>query len=304
MQRPATDAQIAFRDAMVASGVLVPMGVDGLVGKGRSFVQVFSGLDRLLSAQVHDEPIELFRFPPLIPRSVLERTDYPRSFPDLIGTIHSFDGGDREHAVLVDLLESGQDWSAALSATEVTLLPASCYPLYPMLTGRLAEGGRTFDVLGTCFRNEPSADAARQQVFHQREFVRVGAPDQAMAFRDHWLERSLDLLGGLGLEVRAEIANDPFFGRAGRMLAANQKNAELKYEIVATVGDADHPTAITSCNCHLDHLGGAFGISLDDGEPAHSACVGFGMERIALALFSAHGTELSAWPLKVKEQLW
>jgi hypothetical protein len=125
-----------------------------------------------------------------------------------------------------------------------------------------------------------------------------------MEFRDAWLERALELLTGLGLDVRSEIANDPFFGRAGRMLAANQKSAELKYEIVATVGDADHPTAITSCNCHLDHLGGAFGITLPDGEPAHSACVGFGMERITLALFAAHGTELSAWPLKVKEQLW
>jgi len=305
MSRPATGPQVAFRDRMVDAGVVVPMGVDGLLGKGRAFVEVFSGLDALLTAGVAGEGHELFRFPPLIPRWVLERTDYLRSFPDLIGSIHSFRGGDADHAELLALLEGGADWAQALATTEVTLLPASCYPLYPMVApGPLPEGGRIFDVLGTCFRNEPSADAARQQVFHQREFVHIGSPDSTLAFRDMWLERALETLSGLGLEVRSEVANDPFFGRAGRMLAANQRATELKYEIVATVGDAEHPTAIASCNCHQDHLGAAFGIAQADGEVAHSACVGFGMERITLALFSAHGTDPAAWPASVRGRLW
>ena len=303
--RAATDAQTTFRDRMVEAGVIVPMGVDGLLGKGRAFMDVFSGLDALLSATVQGEPHEFFRFPPLVPRSVLERTDYPRSFPDLIGTIHSFSGGDADHAELVRMLGDGEDWTQALDATEVTLLPASCYPLYPMAAGQpLPDGGRTFDVLGTCFRNEPSADAARQQIFHQREFVRIGSPDDALDFRDMWLARSLEILTGLGLDVRSEVANDPFFGRAGRMLAANQRGAALKYEVVATVGDAEHPTAIASCNCHQDHLGAAFGIDQTDGTVAHSACVGFGMERIVLALFAAHGTDLAGWPTDVRSRLW
>ena len=105
------------------------------------------------------------------------------------------------------------------------------------------------------------------------------------------------------LDVRDEVANDPFFGRAGRMLAANQRGDALKFEVVATIANADKPTAIVSCNCHQDHLTVPFGISTADGGVAHSACVGFGMERIVLALFAAHGMTLGSWPVDVVECL-
>ena len=306
MSRPATDNQVAFRDRMVDSGVLVPMGVDGLLGRARRFVEVFGGLDALLTRAVRAEDLELFRFPPVVPRALLERTDYVRSFPDLIGSIHSFSGNDADHAALLRIAEDGGDWGASLTSTDVTLLPASCYPLYPMVAdeGPLGADGRTFDVLGSCFRNEPSADAARMQQFHQREFVRIGSPEATVAHRDQWLDRSMEMLSGLGLNVTSEVANDPFFGRAGRMLAANQRGAALKFEVLATVGDPDVPTAIASCNCHQDHLGAAFGLELADGSVAHSACIGFGMERVVLALFSAHGTDLGAWPADVRDRLW
>ncbi len=111
-------------------------------------------------------------------------------------------------------------------------------------------------------------------------------------------------MGQLGLDVAPEVANDPFFGRAGRMLATNQKQSTLKYEVVATVASDERKTAIVSCNCHQDHLTVPFEVSTADGEVAHSACVGFGLERIVLALFSAHGTDLGDWPREVRDRLW
>ena len=36
---------------------------------------------------------------------------------------------------------------------------------------------------------------------------------------------------------------------------------------------------------------------------AHSACVGFGLERIALALFRKHGFDPDRWPHDVKQVL-
>jgi hypothetical protein len=44
-------------------------------------------------------------------------------------------------------------------------------------------------------------------------------------------------------------------------------------------------------------------MSTDDGHVAHSACFGFGLDRIALALFYAHGLRLDEWPLEVRERL-
>ena len=100
-----------------------------------------------------------------------------------------------------------------------------------MLAGELPEGGRLFDVLGTCFRHEPSDDPARMQAFHMHEFVHVGTPESALAFRDDWLGRSPADDGRPRAEVDADVANDPFFGRVGSMLAANQRESALKFEL-------------------------------------------------------------------------
>ena len=293
-----------FHDQLAEAGVLVDSTVKGLYGKGRAFVETFDGLERYVTRAGEDKAPELLRFPPMLPREHFINTDYLRSFPDLIGSVHSFMGGDKDHAELLRRLEAGEDWSKSLDQTQLVLLPAACYPLYPMSTGQLPDGGRTFDVLGTCFRHEGSDDPARMMVFHQHEFVHIGTPDSALTHRDMWVDRSLELMGALGLRVEAVVANDPFFGRAGRMLAVNQRQSELKYEIVATVANEDKPTAIVSCNCHQDHLTVPFDISSADGERAHSACVGFGMERIVLALFAAHGTDIGAWPADVRDRLW
>ena len=304
MARVASDEQVAFGHALAAAGILVPSSVKGVYGKGPSFVATFDGIDRFVTEAGRPNDPEVYRFPALLPREHLVRTDYPRSFPDLVGSIHGFEGGNAEHAELMRRIDEGADWSAGLTATDLVLLPAACYPVYPMLTGELPEGGRLFDVLGTCFRHEPSDDPARMQTFHQHEFVHVGTPESALAFRDSWLERSQQMMDDLALEIVADVANDPFFGRAGSMLAASQRERALKFELLATVSSADEPTAITSCNCHLDHLTGPFAISAAGGGEAHSACVGFGVERITLALFAAHGLDTDKWPRNVRKRLW
>jgi seryl-tRNA synthetase len=304
MERPATERQAAFQQALVGAGILHPSSVKGVYGRGPAFVAAFEGVDRFVSDAGRGDDPEVYRFPAVIPREVLVRTDYLRSFPDLVGSIHGFDGDDRAHAALLRELDAGGDWSAALAPADLVLLPAACYPLYPMLEGELPAGGRLFDVLGTCFRREPSDDPARMQAFHMHEFVHVGTPDSARAFRDRWLERSQQMMADLGLAAEPDVANDPFFGRAGSMLAANQRESALKFELLATVSDREHPTAIVSCNCHLDHLTVPFGISSAGGGEAHSACVGFGLERIVLGLFAAHGLDTARWPHETQKRLW
>ena len=295
-----SDCYIELQERLVAAGVLMRSPVKGLYGKGTAFVRVFDGLDRLVTRTGQLDHPEVMRFPPLIPRSHFMKTDYLRSFPDLIGSVHSFLGGNAEHAAMLHRSSDGDDWARDLDPTELMLVPAACYPIYPVITGTLPEGGRTFDVLGMCFRHEGSDDPARMMTFHQHEFVHVGTPTSARSFRDLWLERATSLMRSLELDVTSEVANDPFFGRAGRMLAANQRDDALKFEVVAAVANPEKPTAIVSCNCHQEHLTVPFEINTCDGEIAHSACVGFGMERIVLALFARHGTSVDDWPAPVR----
>ena len=136
------------------------------------------------------------------------------------------------------------------------------------------------------------------------ELVFVGTPDDAMAHRDAGLERGLQLLRDLGLEMDSVPANDPFFGRLGTMLAANQLEDAAKLEGVTPICSVEKPTAIMSGNYHGDHFGKPFEITTADGETAHSSCVAFGVDRITLALLHAHGLDPGRWPSSTRARLF
>ena len=142
------------------------------------------------------------------------------------------------------------------------------------------------------------------QAFRVREFVRVGSPDAVIDWRNMWLARGVELLLSLGLPAKSDVAADPFFGRGGRMLAASQKEQKLKFEVLVPVISEEKPTAVCSFNYHQEHFGKIFDISTPDGAIAQTACLGFGMERVVMALFRTHGYVPSEWPKAVRDRLW
>lgn len=298
-----SSAEQAFTDELVRNGLLIPCGVPGVFGKGRVFESVLDALDRLISETAQGEGAEFMRFPPIINRKNFERSEFLNSFPQLAGSVFSFNGTDEQHRELVRRLGSGEDWSALQQMTDVVLTPAACYPLYPLCSGTLPEAGRLVDLSSWCFRHEPSPDPARMQMFRLRELVRLGEPEAVYGWREDWLQRGLKLLRALELPVVDEPASDPFFGRGGRLLAANQREQKLKFELLVPIASRK-PTAIMSFNYHQDHFGSLFGIHTADGATAHTACLGFGMERIVLALLKTHGFEQAAWPPGVRQKLW
>jgi seryl-tRNA synthetase len=87
------------------------------------------------------------------------------------------------------------------------------------------------------------------------------------------------------------------------MLAANQRNQELKFELLVQIAGSE-PTAVSSFNYHQEHFAAKYGLTLADGNTAHTACLGFGQERIVLALLHTHGLEPAAWPAAVRGKLW
>ena len=295
--------QAQFRGQLLDARLLYATGVDGLYLRSERFEKIIRGIDALVSRAGAGTAEETLHFPLLMPRELLERTNYPRSFPDLTGVVSGFLDEESAHGRLMAALDAPDpdEWTTLLRPTDLGLCSAACHPLYPTQTGTLPEGGRVVEVFGQCFRREPSIDPARMQSFRQHEFVYLGTPDGARAHRDAWVQRALDLHRSLGLSVAADEANDPFFGRAGRLLAAQQRTGQLKIEILASIASPAAPTAITSANIHLDHFGEEFGIRLPDGRTAHTACVGFGVERIALALLRVHGLDPDEWDPSLRE---
>jgi seryl-tRNA synthetase len=292
-----------FTAGLVEHGLIIPSGELGVFGRGAVFEQVLEGFNHRVSQLARDDGAEPQNFPPLIARSLLEKVHYLDSFPHLCGAVHSFTGNALQAMALAERANSGGNWGELLTQTGVTLNPAACYPVYPSLAGTLPEGGRLVTLLGWVYRHEPSPEPTRMQSFRVREFVRAGSAEQVVAWRDMWLQRGLDLLQALGLPATSDVAADPFFGRGGKVLAANQIEQRLKFEVLVPVISAEAPTAVCSFNFHQQHFGNTFGIRTPDGQAANTACLGFGLERVTMALFKHHGFTPKAWPQAVRELL-
>ncbi len=277
--------ETSFLGDLVDAALLLPTAVPGVYGRSGTFEDVLLRFDALVTRETESDGAEVVRFPPVLPRETLETTGYLGSFPNLAGSVWSFDGDEEQALDLGARAAAHEDWSALQRMTAVSLIPAACYPVYPWVAaaGPLPSGGRLVDICCYCFRNEPSHDPARMQSFRQREHVRLDTPAVVAAWHRDWVDRGGEILASIGLHTEAVPANDPFFGRAGRMLKANQREQGLKLERVHPIA-TETPTAIMSINYHQDHFGRDFDLRTEDGEVAHTACFGFGLERITLAL--------------------
>jgi seryl-tRNA synthetase len=304
--RPATPDQAALLSELIDRRLLIDTGVPGVYGRGGDFEDVHERIAGLVTRAGAREDPEQLRFPPVLPRRDLETVGYLKSFPHLAGSIFAFSGSEGQAAEQYERACRHEDWSEFQSMSDLVLTPAACYPVYPAIAarGKLPAGGVTVDAGGAyVFRHEPSGDPARLQMFHQREIVRIGEPETVQAWRDVWRERAVELLRGIGLQVELDVATDPFFGRSGRMLAASQREQQLKFEVMTHITESE-PTAVASFNYHQDHFASAYGIRLANGGEAHTACLGFGLERITIALLSTHGFDIQAWPAEVHDRLW
>ena len=84
-------------------------------------------------------------------------------------------------------------------------------------------------------------------------------------------------------------------------MARSQRDHELKLELLISLASPGRTTACVSFNLHLDKMAQAFGLAFEGGEAAHTACVGFGLERLALAVLRRHGTDETAWPAALRD---
>ena len=292
-----------FRAALIEAGLLVPGSALGVFHRSFEFEGILRGIETYVSRAGHDARQRQLFCAPLLAQSVLVKSDYVISFPNLVGVLTSFARGEEALPELVEQVEAGGDWSSLFSSSGLALGGAACHHIYPTIAGvTVSPEGLRYEVQASCHRHEPSEDPARMQSFSMREFVFVGTEADAVSHRETWLHRGADLFDQLGLPVDIVPANDPFFGRAGKLMGANQREKAAKFELVTAI-TSHRPGAIASGNYHGDHFGRAFEISVSEGSTAHSSCFAFGLERIALALLRRHGLDVATWPSPVRSLL-
>jgi len=288
----------------LAAVLFRPMSIDGVYARTPLYEEVIDRLSAFISR--HREPAsEVLRFPPVMSRQQLEKSGYLKSFPNLLGCVCALHGTEAEIRRAADRHEVGGDWTASLAASDLVLSPAACYPVYPLAASRgpVPTGGLRFDVACDCFRREPSKHLDRLQSFRMREYVYIGSTQEVVRFRERWIDKGQRLADELALPHRVATASDPFFGRTGQVMAVSQLQASLKFELLVPVRSAEQPTACMSFNYHQDHFGTTWGLRTEAGEVAHTACVAFGMDRLAVALFWKHGLDTRKWPAAVRNAL-
>jgi seryl-tRNA synthetase len=290
--------------SFIAEALFKSMGVDGVYARTALYVHVVERLEAYITRQ-RDPRAEIMRFPPVMSRKQLEKSGYLKSFPNLLGCVCALHGSEASIRSAVERHENGGDWTTSATSSDLVLSPAACYPVYPIVAARgpLPAGGSLFDIEADVFRHEPSRSLDRLQSFRMREFVRVGSPDEILQFRESWMIKSRGLAADLKVPFTVDVANDPFFGRVGQVMAVSQRQQALKFELLIPYYLGAAPTACMSFNYHREHFGQVWGIRDTRGELAHTGCVAFGIDRLTVALFAIHGLNLQKWPSVTKAAL-
>lgn len=279
-----------------ASGWLWDAG-PGLVGLRGPVMDLLREIESELEALARLETESEWRTPAGVSFETLERAQYFASFPQWLTTASHLSGDESALSGIASSPTPGVAARNALGKPETVLPPAVCYHTYAALAGSVLEAPLIMSAEATCWRHEGERLAALERgwAFTMREIVCLGSERDVRGLLDRGVSLAESLAYKLGLEVRLEVASDPFFAPTSRGRAALQRIKGLKHELVLRFPDG-RPLAIASFNDHERFFGEAFDITLLSGDHAASGCVAFGIERWLLAVLATHGTSASDWP--------
>jgi len=273
-------------------------------------LQLFRYFDTALAGLEKHWTTQELLTPTLIPADVLAKCDYFRSFPNTVtfachlepeaSVINRFRARHEKRTTL------DREALADMATPEACLSPAVCYHVYHRNQGlTLPPEGIAYSVRGKCFRYESSnmRELTRLWDFTMRELVFLGTSESVLEERERCVQIIGQFLDDLGLAAEIRTASDPFYiAPDASSKTYFQLTAETKYELSALLPDKER-LAIGSLNYHTDFFGRAFDITVEGSGPAHSSCIGFGLERFVCAFLAQHGNDPSNWPDAVRTAL-
>jgi hypothetical protein len=303
--RRAADESVV--DRLVSAGAVSEAG-EGQMALGEPLLSLLSYFDGVVRAALarNFDPRE-YRYPTLIPTAALQRAGYPAAFPHhlmfvtrLPNDIEAYQAFQRDYGdAPIDPAVLG-----ACRNVDYCLPPTMCYHTFHQYRGRRLDpdGLHVVTSRGKAFRHEAAYSASLERLwdFTIREIVFLGSREAVLTAREHFMLQMLGIVDALGLSGWCEVANDPFFGAANSIERIwSQRLMELKYELRLHIAP-DRTVAVGSFNFHAEHFGRAFEIGHLPERPVHSACVGFGLERLVFAFLCQYGPDRDDWPDDVR----
>ncbi len=256
-----------------------------LFGYDQPVVRVLYELDDLLRGVARMLRARELRFPSLLPLEYLDTIGYRRSFP---------------RTLVVPVCE--QDKAACNEPAdpqlqEIALTPSACFHTYPLAANLSLTADKLIIVtnLAKVFRCEPKRLSRwRMNEFSVREFTFIGGPEGVALLIEFFKSVAAELVALYELPATIEIAHDPFFLIHADREAVRRAQIPLpsKFEVVYRSRDG-HDVAVASLNHHGRFFGDRYRIRGANGQVLSTGCVGFGLERLALAVQEASPGQLS-----------
>ena len=269
---------------------------------------LYYGLDRLFADLAKELGARNVYLPSLLDTKTLLKSSYLDDYAHLGNYVFHLHE-DRSTLALIAAAhaesEDGLDLSrlpTSAANPEAVLSPAACQPFYPLLAGSALAERVLVTGYTRCYRYESGATRGlrRSREFGVREIILVGTGPEVTAFRQELLDLCRDLLERLDVGGELATASDPFFIDTAARYRMFQMSFDVKHEVRLDIhrGPA---IAVASVNLHSDHFGKAWDIRQADGSAAHSCCMGFGIDRWCLAIFSQFGFAVRDWPHTLQE---
>ncbi|SFD53125.1 hypothetical protein [Streptomyces aidingensis] len=295
-------SRIAFAD-LERAGMVFRAG-EGTYGTGGALTDLLSRLEeRIRRIAVDAFGAARHSYPALLPTEVLRRAGYFEAFPQFLMSASRFHPDVDAYREFAAGFAEAADKSAFIDSrsehTGYCLPPTVCYHTFHQFAGReVPPSGAVVTACGKIFRFESHYHRTLERLwdFTMREVVFLGSRETVAGLRRRLMEAVQEWIDRLRLAGHTEVASDPFFsnGATARRVMV-QRALKVKYELRMPVVD-DRTVAVGSFNIHGTKFGEAFGITLPDGTPAHSGCIGIGLERLAYALLCRHGIDPRDWP--------
>lgn len=286
---------------LIERGELFEYG-SGRYGLGPRLMRLIEFFDSKLRRMAEKFSAPPFQFPSLIGADALDRCKYIRSFPHSLTFVSHL----REDLEAIQEFAKTARWNGgnlecqreSLSGIECLLAPSVCFHWYAWLRDSRLTEPRAITAIGKCFRYESGNLQTLERLwdFTMREIIFVGPGEFVLDQRQKAIAETVALFDEWGLAYEIKSATDPFFIEDYASQTMFQSAFELKYEVRAALPYKQDLLAVGSFNYHQDFFGRAFDISGESGEALHTSCVGFGLERLALAFLAQYGLDSKRWP--------
>ena len=267
-------------DQLVKAGEVIPYH-DGRPILGGSFVYLMNRFDKLFCCWAKEDLAKEITVPDFYHEEDLNQCKYLDQF--------------HPQCVFASCSQNDDLDSAHRHYTGYINNPAVCMHCYILHKDTAINDDKLIRLTmkGRCKRQEVSGYHTLERLhdFTMREIVFIGSEIQIIEKRDEYLKKAEDFISTLQLEGNIKIANDPFFKKADAAKAEFQKKFKLKYEMNLINWDTGNEIAVGSFNYHHTHFAAAYNIQLSNGQPAHSCCIAFGLERLTYTVVSQIGVQ-------------